>query len=691
MQFSLPFISKNNKEEVYFGLFLKEEEAIGFVLERRGHNLEITAEERISFVNGWDNIVECVDELLFSLEQKSKKHLEKIIFFVYSHLIDQNTKDIKKSYLTVFKNILKHLELKPLGYIECYEAVANYYEKKDQSPLTAVLIELDKSNVGVFVYKGGHKTFAKTVGRTQNIIDDLESVFIDVKGDMLLPSRIILYDSYDLDSESTTILSHRWNTELFVQYPRVEIVKPTDLHKGLVIVFEDQIKNSNYYVEEKEIIQGKKEVMGFTIGEEVEAKENNAEREDFNEISESVIIKEQHASFFSKLKIKISQIKFPTRLSSGHIIIVTGIALILIALGLTEYFFHKVQLTVLFPSHTLSKTIEENLTIGEKSDKGTEIKSFTFSQDYNEKKATTGKRDVGEKAKGEVTINSFDNKDRVFSKGTILEVNNIKFVLDDEIKVASYSEKIINDSTARLPGTNKDKATAVEIGTEGNIAKGQKLKIADLSLTDFFAVSNTAFTGGSKKQIRTVSKQDVEDIKKRILEKSKQEANSKIKTELQNNNILLDSLTNTTLDNIQISKEIGEETEQVSTKATSNTTYYTLSKKEVQNMLKDSFKGEVPSGFHLTDDQISFEVKDVEQNENKISMKITAKAAALKDVEKDDIIHNVKGMNIKDVEKILKEKFQASGYEVKAKTSIFFLKEWIPFFEKNINLVISSI
>lgn len=690
MRLSLPFIKNKENNELYLGLFVKEVEVVGFVFEKHGERLELIVDEKRNLTNSWDNLLEDVDELIFSLEQKTKKHLEKAIFFVYSNLIDQNTKEIKKTYIPIFKDIVKHLELKPLGYIECYEAIASYFEKKEQSPLTAILVEIEKSNIGVFIYKGGHKSFSKNILRTDQIVNDLEGIFTDVKDELMLPSRIILYDSYNLHAESSMIISHRWASELFIQHPRVEIVNPSELNKGLMQIFGNQINADDFVVaKEGSALEEKKDVMGFTIGQEVEHKKEVNRVEEIEEAGEEPKgkIRSGRLGILGKVNV-LGILKRLGKFGRLGRLGMMGLLFIFLALFAMEYFFHKANLNILFPSKMLSKSVDLSILVGDSSGQGFQIKSATLSADLSDKKNTTGKRDVGDKATGEVTIYNLTTQSLAFNKGTDLTTNGIKFVLADDVKVVSA--QISSSSGDMVSGKSKVKVQAANIGPDGNVGAGQKFTLSGL-VDPSFVKNDNAFTGGSKKQVGTVSKQDIQDLKDSILKKAKEEAVSKLKTSSSSGEELIDTLTDTNLDNIKLSKELGEEASNLTMNASANTAYFTYSPKDVRGYLKSTFKGDIPSGFRLDEDKITFEFQDTKQVKDNISLTILAKAQILKDVAKSDIVNKIVGKRKTEIEKLLKDDFQASGYEIKTSSSLFFLDYWLPFFKKNISLTVSSL
>ncbi len=263
------FNKKKNKEKnFYFGLILKEEEGCGIVIEineltKTVRNID---EKIFKYSNGWEYLVEDVDQVLYDLEQRNNLKLHNIIFFLYSHLVDQNNKQIKKNYSQRIKSIADKLEIKPLGFIEYHEAIATYQSEQDEAPLTSIIVELDKPVVSVFIYKSGELFFSDSVGKTEDIVTDLEAIFTKIQG-TVLPARIILYDSSSLIAESHKISSHKFKDGLFIQLPKVEILREQDVIASLLNSFSNQFFNKN--TEQPNNVVQQADIMGFVIGEDI--------------------------------------------------------------------------------------------------------------------------------------------------------------------------------------------------------------------------------------------------------------------------------------------------------------------------------------------------------------------------------------------------------------------------------------
>jgi len=682
----LPFLNKSPEgKNNYLGLFLKEDAGVGFAFEMKGEKIVIVESEKFVYSNGWENLIEDVDDVLARLENKTQFHFEKTIFFLYSHLVEGKTKEIKKVYLTKIKELVKSLGLKALGYIDCYEAVASFLEKKEELPLTAVLIELDKTNIGVFVYKGGRVAHSKILARSSDLIDDLMISFDELRGKFLLPSRVILYNSKDLDEESTKILSHRWSEELFIQLPRVEIIREEEVFKGLTQVFDEQIKNQDQEaVEEKPASQT---VMGFVVGKDI-VKEENQIQPKSPAIQRPGVV-DYLKQVLSRFKMFLGKIQLPIGFSSRKIAVAIGLAIIVIALFLNEYFFHKSQLVLYIPSQAIEKDLKMEAFIGKGEKNSLEINIATLSANFTESKATTGKREIGEKAKGEVTIHNFDDREKTFTKGAILEANGLKFVLDDDVKVASSS--LAGDGSAKLPGKAKAKITAAVIGEESNLAKGQRFQIEDLSSSLYFAINENALSGGSKKEIRTVAKADMEDLKESILKKAEEKKEELINKKVSGENKLIEQLTEIDLAETSFSKELGEEADNISLDAKVNTIAYFYKEDEMKDKIIKTIKSDVEEGYKLEKEKISYKISKVANQEERIILTVKAKTKAIKDISDNYIVAQIYGKNEEQLRTILKDKLGVDGYEIKIQQPLPLLKNWLPFFKKNISLKLSSL
>lgn len=659
----IPFLSNiKNSQEAFLGLFLKEHEGIVLLMIKSQGLIQIKEKINFKYTNGWENLTENVDEVLYQIEQKHHTQISKTIFFIYSHLVDDNTGDIKKPYLSKIKEMVKNLELEAMGYIECYEAVSFYLEKKEEASLTAILMELDKKQMSFFIYKGGKITYKNNLARTDNIVEDFISAVEGLKEKkLLLPSRIIIYDSDSIDDAAAKIIGYKWTGDYFVQIPKITILKENEVIEGLIQVFSEQTKT-------KEVVTDKS--FGFVIGEDIK----NTEEQEFKQ--EKKIEKSKvDFNFINKLP-KFTFPKVNMSFLKGKTALFIGIFIIILSLFLNEYFFHKANLTIYLPSQTIKKEIDQSV----------DYKVASISADFSETVATTGKKEIGEKAKGTVTIHNFDDQEKVFSKGTLIEASGIKFILDNEIKVASAT--LAADGSAKLPGKSNITVISQNIGPEGNLSKGTRFKVADLPTTTYFAINESALAGGTKKEIRTISLSDINNLEKTILDKAKK--SSKI-PDLSKEEAAISNLSETDFLSEKFSKEVGEEGDKVTLTAKTKTTYYVYNKSLLSDLLLKELKAEIKSGYLVEKKNLAYRITESEINKKKIDLKIDVTAKAIPEVNQNEITKKVVGKNQAQLETILKSNFKIEGYDIVIDEPISPLKKYLPIFYKNISLNISSL
>lgn len=761
------FFNKTNNETVkyYFGLILREDDGVGMILkiDETKHTISIVDESKFNYSNSWERIVEDVDQVLSLLENQNNLKVKQIIYFVYSHMVSQADKQIKPIYLNKIKRIAKELELKPLGYIAYHEALVNYFRRVEESPLTSTIIELDKNSISLFIYKGGVVTYSDEVASTSitNLIDDLEVAFAKVSSGnkAFLPSRMILYDSHNIERESTKIITHHWNENLFIQIPRVEVITMDRIKAALINCFADQlfeassirneIPHNNSYQEEdidEEIEMEKpKKIDDYQNVEVIEDKNEDENKVDFVEGPTTVIkpkppeledvvegfsigkdIREELSTFAKAMADKQNsktppfrpsghegQAEFSTRMDDylkpengfekmfsifrnifsnfkiksidfNNLGVVApaiiGMTLIASAVFIYLYFFHKADVIVRFNSQKIEKEIDvSNLnfqTIEKEISKNVEM-------------VTTGKKIIGESAKGTVMISSLFSGEKILKKGTVLSTVNssIKFLLDAEIKIPSRSGSMLDGNVS--PGKVRADVTAYEIGPGSNIEKGQKMKVEEYSTDDVVAISENNFTGGVKKDIQTASLDDYARLRKEAMRQINAEASEAAKTDI-NGSKIISNLTEIEITSEKFSKELSTEATSVSLAEMASVKYTTYNDRDLKKLISDTVSPEIPSDFSLNDENISYQFIDTKKDEEKIIAKINVNIKLMQKIDRERLLLDLVFKNINDVDVIVKKNYNAVSSSIKPLSEIIFIQNYLPLFSKNINLRLES-
>lgn len=688
MRFALPFLQKKEEKIYYFCLYITDTFLAGFVLDVVDGKETIIAERKRPLTAAFEKLLEDTDSLISDLELQTKISLEKTIFFLHSTMIDASTHDIKEPYKEYIKKISKELELEPMGYIDVQEAMEDYITSK--SVINCLLVELNKTELGIFIYKGGARVHSSYAVRTADTASDLNTALLTVPGTHVIPSKMIIYGDIDSSQTLTQIAQYTWDPKIFIQHPTIEALKDLDLYQALARSFAKELgaEGEVAVAEEEQPAEETASTFGFKMGEDIVASGvqpgyaagDNAQGNNSRDFS----------SIFAPVANSISSFFKPSRKGNGSkkAVLFAVVAVVLVT-GLFftyEYFFHKVTLKVYVQSKEVEKEFELTLPITDstKSEKPSLIK-YVSILDFKDEKNTTGSREIGEKAKGEVVVHNFDNNERTLERGTEIKYKELVYTLDTDVKVAS-SSGVTSDGT-KQSGKASVAVTAAEIGDEYNVSDGTQFTIDSLAESLFIAIADGAFSGGSKKKVNTVSKQDMDALESAVQKEAKNQSGKVLSAKISSSELLIPDLSEVTIAESNFSKELGEEAEAVAIEATSEIEYYTVNKKTLQEKLKEELSKDQSEDYTLEDKSITFDVVDVEAEEDEATLIVDTKANLYKKVEVDQMKKNVTLKPIASMTELLKDRFPIEKVEVENKT---YSIPWSPLFSKNIEIITTA-
>ncbi|MFH0773226.1 MAG: hypothetical protein V1922_02850 [bacterium] len=663
----LPFFSENKSVgEVYCGILLKEAQGVCYVYEKRPFSVLLLKQKEFQYTDGWEHIVDDIDETLSLIEQEMGKQatITQCVFFVFAHIIDQSTHEIAKPYIAKMRDISKLLELKPVGYMEVIDAVHEELEKEKQTRLSSIVAELDDTRMTIFLFKGGHKIVVQHVSRTDNFAEDMQTALEKIAQSHILPNHIYLYDSTDLAEESSDLLLYSWKKNLFIQQPRITVVQSSTVSKGLLNLLQKQLCEQPQVIEQKNEVAQPNEVMGFTIGGET-INENGVE--------ESEPKKSSHFVF--------PKITLPTfALTKTLPLILASLLLIGLCVGLL-FFLHKATLVIKVPVEKRNAEITILASNTPTKTEQVELQTFTASFSANEKKDTTGKRDVGEKASGEVTLYSYDEKEKQLPKGTKLQLDTLVYETDDSVTIPA--SQFAPDGITKNPGKAKVKIRASVLGTESNVEKNKRFSVSGISSNIVFGINELALTGGTKKTIRTISKTDIDTIKKFVLDKAKQNALDKQKSET--TYLLLPELTTAKANKEQFSGEVGEEADTLRYTSSGEVTLSRIPKKAIENFVEKKLESEKPNGYNT--ESVQFTVKKQKKlDSGDMQLTIGGEIVFNKSLTAKDIAKSVAGRSSGEARAIIQSKYGISQVELSINPPLPLIKDRMPFWQDHIRV-----
>ena len=474
---------------------------------------------------------------------------------------------VKKEFIG---KIRKELELVAIGYVIITDSVLSYLKMQEGTPTTSIMIQVSRDELTILLVRLGHIEAVESIGRSDDVVEDVTEGIARFKALDNLPSRIILFNSmHNLDDIIQNLLSTDWPTQFnFLHTPKIEALPKDVAIRALSVAGGSEVAKSlglsvvATTVQEAEIVENDELEVPSTSEEEVETEpepeaESVPEESNFTPISDSDFLTADEIGFSSKEevvekvdfidpddepeltvpdatptapkskfvapKIVLPKFSLPSfkfslpHMSSLWVMIGGGIFLFAAIIFYLVYFLPKATITVSVIPKPLDQTV--NLTLSTTSSSvdfdGSIVPAqvTTVSETGEKIMETTGKKTVGETAKGEVTIYNRTSAVKTLAKGVTLSLGSLKFTLDSDVTIASKSA---GSDYVDVPGKANVAITAATIGTDHNIASGTEFTVASFGKDSYVAKNDSALTGGTSEEVQVVGKDDQKILAKEL-------------------------------------------------------------------------------------------------------------------------------------------------------------------------------
>lgn len=279
---------------------------------------------------------------------------------------------------------------------------------------------------------------------------------------------------------------------------------------------------------------------------------------------------------------------------------------------------------------------EVNLAVKGEPKEASDIKGdlTEVTQEGSKSYPATGKKNVGEKAKGNITVyNEWDSNAQGLVAGT-------RFI-------ASDGKTFRTTQAVNVPGTTiqsgKIVAGAASVGIEAD-QPGEAYNIGAASFTipglpadkqaKIYGKSSSAMSGGFTKEIKVVSKKDVEDAKVNLGEELGVKAKDEISKKAQGKKVLDAALKEDLLEE-KLSVNEGQEAGEFSLTVKKNVWTFAFNEDDAKERISQKIKETLSGDKELVQGKLeNIEYKAVDETkENGLSLSISATAFATKKLE----------------------------------------------------------
>lgn len=446
------------------------------------------------------------------------------------------------------------------------------------------------------------------------------------------------------------------------------------------------------------------------VEEEIESQPNFKvvlpEELGFNQRTEPLEMIENHESINEKKEIDIKEKLNFDKLSSlfknvpkpqltaiklkipsvGGIGAAFGVIVLFVILGIAiSWFLPSATITVLILPEQV--TASATVIIDPKSTI-VDSENFTIPGGKREKTlssekvvAATGKKKVGDPAKGTVTIYNKTLGGVNLTKGTTVKTNGLKFTLDSDVRVASGT----SDWNGLTYGKANVAITAVNIGTESNLNSGSEFSVGDFQASTLIARNEQPLAGGTSRDVIVVSRADYDSLVLGVTTDLTNQAKTDLSESLGNGEKLIDDTVKSTITEKKFDEELNQEASNVHGKVSLVASGLTYREDDLLNLLKDMGKKNVPEGYNFLDESQSVNIKDVEvKKDGKVTLNAEFVGSATPKLDVDKISSQVIGKKITWVTDYLKSINGIGGAQFGFRWTLW--KDRLPSNGKNISI-----
>lgn len=697
---------KKTDDDYYWAIVIEPEWVSAGIWKLGNKRVQVMSVSPTSAWSLDDELVSACDSSCSSVVQNLPEDIEpptRTVFGLVSSWVDGG--EIKPEYLGKIEKVCKELSLTPVGFVVIAEALSNYFKVEEGGQVNAIFLGVSRENLELSIFRLGKLVGVSQIARSVSVVDDVTEGLSRFYSGESYPSRMILYNSKEgeLDEIKQELIKADWENlkEIkFLHTPKIETVPPDKKIYAICLAggteiggessgVEPPIKQNpaeipNNVSEEKPMVEEQEEVtdkispdeenvkepdenispedFGFTVDTEqpvvtgfnpvppqpVTGLENNERVEIANSQTEvlhkEIVPKKSIFSFFNnifKSKEKVKESKPSFKVSPPKPLFIGLIVIILLASGLFAFwwFFPSVDVSIIVSPKNINDEVE--ITVDSNNDSSDfdnrilsgQIVKTSLSQ---EKSApTTGTKTVGDKATGEITIYRSGSSLNL-SKNTVIKgPQGLNFTLDDDITVASGS--------VLTRGITKAKVTASEIGAEYNLASGTTFTVSNYSNADMEATNESAFSGGTSREVSAVSDSDQKNLLKDLQSEIEDKLNQELANNVSSDLMMINESISYSVTNKEFDKKIGDEGSSFSLNLEIEAEGVAVKKSDIEELGLKYLKENVPEGYTLKGDQIEPNFTYVGSEDGTYDIKLLVSANLLPQINIDNIRKNISG------------------------------------------------
>src|SRR3989338_11139613 len=300
----------------------------------------------------------------------------------------------------------------------------------------------------------------------------------------------------------------------------------------------------------------------------------------------------------------------------------------------------------------------------------------------SDKETASGKKQIGDPAKGIVILYNKTSDSKTLSKGTTLSSGSHKFILDTSVTIASQSA---SDSGITY-GKSNGNVTASIVGADGNLPSGTEMSVGSFSTSQVSAKAEGNFSGGTSKEVTVVSSEDQQRLLAKLSSNLRQQAQQKLQEQYKLKKILEEALSENIVKKT-FSKNINDQASEFSLNLTVNYKGTAYEDSDLRTIVAKLVNTQVPDGFllDLSDTETQADVSKLEKDGRLIFL-AKFRAKLLPKIDSNQVVNKIKGKSLNEATDIIKAMENVLGSEIIFSPKLPGFLQRIPILGRNIKV-----
>lgn len=627
-------------------------------------NITIIAHSSLQPVSDPDNLSESVDSALEELGEESLA-VKEVLFIVPYVWTDQG--NLKSTAKDKLQTLSKDLLLEPMGFVILEEGLCSWQENLSGLAFNGLILQHQKEQLQVRLFIDGSLVSAFSLGKSDNFSNDLQELQARIKDYADQYQRIIYFDTSHQEQEynQTVVIlrqqlgqpvekiSPQQVAQIAVTAGGREVTGNSTVTPPTKLPATETPNNSSNQTSPEDNQDGfvtpdfviNKPASPTSLPEDATAVVNSQPSD--NDPQHPVASNKK--SRFKLPKFKLPSFNFPTGGKSKLAVIgITLVLILIMGLGGSWWYFRNnytgVVKATLTPQQLQATTmIPLSTTDNEASSEAQQTlpaQTVTQSLTASTEVPTTGTKITGDPATGKITLFNKTDEEKTFSVGTPVYFNNLAFLLDEEVTIASASTQENRGSSTIDYGEKQVNVTAKEFGPDGNISKDEDLTVDNFGTDSYEAVSEEDFSGGTQREIQAVAQRDLDDALTELDNQIKDQLQTKF-AEMSTADSPVFFSGNYQIDQRKQSAEVNEEAKFLTVSWEVTGEAYQVELINLVEIAQEIFTKDIQENFSLQNNSVNIEALELinadEDPTASAEVELSLKAEAVPDISQDDL------------------------------------------------------